>query len=303
MIKLEGVSKSFKQKVAVHDVSFSLTNGKILGMLGPNGAGKTTLIRMINRILFPDKGTIYFNNQLLNQKHLQQIGYLPEERGLYKTMTVWEHVKLIGQLRGMSLIDIKTNYKYWEDKFDIGTWRNKRIEELSKGMAQKVQFICTVIHQPDVLILDEPFSGFDPVNIELIQTEIRVMRDQGKAIMLSSHNMKSVEELCDNVVLIHNSKKVLEGSIQAIREERSDNIYAIRFQGNMIAFVNALWAGFELVNKEEVNANTTIAYVKMRNDSTFDDLLKTLIGEVKIEAAWKVLTSMQEIFIQEVSEK
>lgn len=303
MIKLEGVFKSFKQKVAVDDVSFSLENGKILGLLGPNGAGKTTLIRMMNRILFPDKGIIYFDGQLLNQKHLQYIGYLPEERGLYKTMTVWEHVKLIGQLRGMSVEDIQTNYRYWEDKFDFGTWRNKRIEELSKGMAQKIQFVCTVIHQPDVLILDEPFSGFDPMNIELIQTEIRAMRNQGKAIMLSSHNMKSVEELCDNVVLINKSKKVLEGNVHEIRSERSGDLYAIRFQGNMIAFVNALWAGYELVRSENVSDNQFVAYVKMRNESTFDDLLKTLIGEIKIEAAWKVLTSMQEIFIEEVLEK
>lgn len=303
MIKLEGVSKSFKQKIAVDDVSFSIEKGKILGLLGPNGAGKTTLIRMINRILFPDKGTILFDGQLLNQKHLQKIGYLPEERGLYKTMTVWEHVQFIGSLRGMSSQDIKGNYAFWEEKFAVGTWRNKRIEELSKGMAQKIQFICTVIHQPEVVILDEPMSGFDPVNIELIQQEISRMKNEGAAVMLSSHNMKSVEELCENVVLINNSKKILEGNVNALRNERSEGVYAVRFQGNMIAFVNSLWAGFELVGKEDISANTFVAYVKMRNESTFDDLLKTLIGEVKIEAAWKVLTSMQDIFIQEVVEK
>lgn len=303
MISLEGVSKSFQQKLAVDDVSFSLEKGKILGLLGPNGAGKTTLIRMMNRILFPDKGNIFFDGQLLNQKHLQHIGYLPEERGLYKTMTVWEHVKLIGQLRGMSKVDIAQNYNYWTEKFGIETWKNKRIEELSKGMAQKIQFVCTVIHQPEVLILDEPFSGFDPVNIELVQNEIKMMRNSGKTILLSSHNMKSVEELCDNVVLINQSKKVLEGNINTIRSERGDNIYAVRFQGNMIAFVNALWAGFELVGKEEVTENTFIAYVKMRNESNFNDLLNTLMNEVQLEGAWKVMTSMQEIFIQEVAEK
>jgi len=303
MITLEGVSKSFQQKIAVHDVSFSLEKGKILGLLGPNGAGKTTIIRMMNRIFVPDKGSIFFNGELLNQKHLRYIGYLPEERGLYKTMTVREHVKLIGQLRGLSKEDIASNYKFWEEKFDIGSWRNKRIEELSKGMAQKVQFICTVIHQPDVLILDEPFSGFDPVNIELIQNEIKNMKDKGKTILLSSHNMKSVEELCDKVVLINQSKKVLEGSVYDLRSQKGEDIYAIRFRGNMIAFVNALWIGFELVGKEELSADMTVAYVKMRNESTFEDLLRALLGQVEIEAAWKVLTSMQEIFIQEVSKK
>lgn len=303
MIKLEGVSKSFRQKLAVDDVSFSLEKGKILGLLGPNGAGKTTIIRMMNRILSPDKGAIFFDGQLLNQKHLQHIGYLPEERGLYKPMTVWENVQLIAQLRGMSKADITLNYNYWAEKFGIASWKNKRIEELSKGMAQKVQFICTIIHQPEVLILDEPFSGFDPVNIELIQNEINKMRDNGKTILISSHNMKSVEELCDNVVLINQSRKVLEGSINAIRTERGENIYAVRFKGSMIAFVNALWTGFELVGKEEVAPETFIAYVKMRNESTFKDLLKTVIDEIEIEAAWKVLTSMQEIFIQEVAEK
>lgn len=303
MIKLEGVSKSFRQKIAVDDVSFSLEKGKIVGLLGPNGAGKTTIIRMMNQILYPDKGAIFFDGQLLNRKHLQHIGYLPEERGLYKTMKVSEHVRLIAQLRGMSKQDVATNYAYWEEKFNIGSWRQKRIEELSKGMAQKVQFICTVIHQPEVLILDEPFSGFDPVNIELIQNEIKAMRDNGKTILLSSHNMKSVEELCDNVVLINNSRKVLEGNIDAIRSERGGEIYAVRFKGSMIAFVNALWTGFELVEKEEVNSETFIAYVKLRNDSTFEDLVKTVIDEVKIEGAWKVMTSMQEIFIQEVAEQ
>ncbi len=303
MIKLEGISKSFRHKLAVDDVSFSLEKGKILGLLGPNGAGKTTIIRMMNRILFPDKGAILFDGQLLNQKHLQHIGYLPEERGLYKSMSVWENIQLIAQLRGMSKADITLNYNFWAEKFGIETWKNKRIEELSKGMAQKVQFICTVIHQPEVLILDEPFSGFDPVNIELIQNEIKTMRDKGKTILISSHNMKSVEELCDNVVLINQSRKVLEGNINAIRTERGENIYAVRFKGSMIAFVNALWIGFELVGKEEVAPETFIAYVKMRNESTFKDLLKTVIDEVEIEAAWKVLTSMQEIFIQEVAEK
>lgn len=303
MIIFEGVSKSFQQKLAVDDVSFTIEQGKVTGLLGPNGAGKTTIIRMMNLILHPDRGTIYFGDKILQQKHLQQIGYLPEERGLYKTMTVWEHIVLIGQLRGLSIQEIEHNYRYWAEKFEMGDWKNKRIEQLSKGMAQKIQFVCAVIHQPDFLILDEPFSGFDPVNAVLVQNEIKAMRENGKTILLSSHNMKSVEDLCDNALLINQSKKILDGKVEDLRNATDEEIYAIRFKGNMLAFVNALWAGYELVGKEEPTSDTTIAFVKLRNESTFDDLLQTIIGQVQIEAAWKVMTSMQDIFIQEVAKK
>ena len=196
MLKIEAVSKSFYQKLALDEVSLTLKEGEIFGLLGPNGAGKTTLIRVINRIVSQDKGTVRFNNNLMNDKHLAQIGYLPEERGLYRTMTVFDHALFLGRLRGMTRNDVNTNFKYWIEKFNIGDWRTKRIEELSKGMAQKVQFICTVLHQPQLLILDEPFSGFDPINVELIQQELITMKAEGKTILLSSHNMKSVEEIC-----------------------------------------------------------------------------------------------------------
>lgn len=303
MIRFENISKSFQQKFAVENVSFTINDGEITGLLGPNGAGKTTLIRMLNKIIAPDKGNIFYNNEILTQKHLSKIGYLPEERGLYKMMTVWNHVKLLGQLRGMSVEDIENNYRLWEDKFSMQGWRKKRIEELSKGMAQKVQFVCAVIHQPEVLILDEPFSGFDPVNIELIANEIKRMRNEGKTILLSSHNMKSVEELCDKVVMIHDAQKVIEGNIEEVRSNAGEELYAIKFRGSSIALANALWINFELAKTEEVNKETFIAYIKLRNESTFDDLLKTLVGEIQIEAAWKVQASMQEVFIQKVTEK
>jgi ABC-2 type transport system ATP-binding protein len=237
----------------------------------------------------------------MNDKHLAQIGYLPEERGLYRTMTVYDHALFLGRLRGMSKNDVNTNFNYWVDKFEIGDWRKKRIEELSKGMAQKIQFICTVLHQPQLLILDEPFSGFDPINVELIQQELKEMKTQGKTIMLSSHNMKSVEEICDRVALIHQSKKILEGRVSQIRESRKDGNFAVRFSGSMIAFVNALWTGFELVDKEILGDNRFVAFVKMRGENNFQDLLQVLLGQIQIEAAWEVLPSMQEVFIQEIN--
>lgn len=301
MLKLESVSKSFYQKLALDEVSLTLEKGEIFGLLGPNGAGKTTLIRVINRIVEPDRGSVWLNNELMNDKHLAQIGYLPEERGLYRSMTVYDHALFLGRLRGLSRADVQTNFNYWVDKFNIGDWKNKRIEELSKGMAQKVQFICTVLHQPQLLILDEPFSGFDPINIELIQQELMEMKAQGKTILLSSHNMKSVEEICDRVALIHQAKKILEGRVSAIREERKNGNYAVRFSGSMIAFVNALWTGFELMDKEILGDNRFVAYVKMRGDNNFQDLLQNLLGQIQIEAAWEVLPSMQEVFIQEVN--
>lgn len=302
MLKLDSISKSFFQKLALDDVSLSINEGEIFGLLGPNGAGKTTLIRVINRIIEQDKGTIRFKGELLNDKHLSQIGYLPEERGLYRTMQVYEHILFLGRLRGMSKADVRTNYNYWAEKFGMENWEKKRIEELSKGMAQKVQFVSTVLHQPDLLILDEPFSGFDPINIELIQQELIEMKAKGKTILLSSHNMKSVEEICDRVALIHQSKKILEGSVSAIREERKTGNYAVRFRGSLIAFVNALWTGFELIDKEILGDDRFVAHVKMRGENNFQDLLQTLLGQIQIEAAWEVLPSMQEVFIQEVNQ-
>ncbi len=301
MLKLDSISKSFFQKLALDEVSLSINEGEIFGLLGPNGAGKTTLIRVINRIVEQDKGTIRFKGELLNDRHLSRIGYLPEERGLYRTMQVYDHILFLGRLRGMSKSDVRTNYNYWAEKFGMENWEKKRIEELSKGMAQKVQFVSTVLHQPDLLILDEPFSGFDPINIELIQQELIEMKAQGKTILLSSHNMKSVEEICDRVALIHQSKKILEGRVSAIREERKTGNYAIRFSGSMIAFVNALWTGFELIDKEILGDNRFVAYVKMRGENNFQDLLQALLGQIQIEAAWEMLPSMQEVFIQEVN--
>jgi ABC-2 type transport system ATP-binding protein len=303
MIALEGISKAFFKKLAVDDVSLTLKQGEIFGLLGPNGAGKTTLIRIINRIVLHEKGIVRFNNELMKGKHLSKVGYLPEERGLYKTMTVYDHAIFLGRLRRLSKKEVHSNLNEWLDKFDIGSWKDKRIEELSKGMAQKVQFICTVLHNPDILILDEPFSGFDPVNIELIEGELKRMKKEGKTILLSTHNMKSVEEICDRVALIHQSKKILEGPVQSIREELKDGTFAVRFKGTMLSFATALWTGFELISHEQLSETRFVAYVKMRNTSTINSLLKTLVDTIEIEAAWEVLPSMQNIFIDLVTQK
>uniref|UniRef100_UPI002617AB7E ABC transporter ATP-binding protein n=1 Tax=Fluviicola sp. TaxID=1917219 RepID=UPI002617AB7E len=193
MLEIHELTKRYERKAAIDQISFSLKKGEIFGLLGPNGAGKTTLIRIINKIIEPDSGTIRFNGDLLQQKHLAHIGYLPEERGLYKQMTVEAHAHFLGALRGMTKTEINTALDYWLNKFNCADWRKKRIQELSKGMAQKIQFICAVLHEPDLLILDEPFSGFDPVNVELIKAELQEMKLKGKTILISTHNMRSVE--------------------------------------------------------------------------------------------------------------
>ena len=303
MLKIDNISKSFFRKPALESISLTVNKGEIFGLLGPNGAGKSTLIRVINQIIEQDSGTVRINGDLMTQKHLANIGYLPEERGLYKTMTVEKHALFLGQLRGLSKSDVQVKLNYWLEKFQISDWRKKRIEELSKGMAQKVQFICTVLHEPDLLILDEPYSGFDPVNVELIKQELIEMRAKGKTIILSTHNMKSVEEVCDRVALIHNAKKLVEGKVSDLQEERKTGEYAVKFRGNMISFVNALWTGFEIVDKEVLADDLFIVRVKMRGENSFDNLLNVLIGQVKIEAAWEVLPSMQDIFIDLVQPK
>jgi ABC-2 type transport system ATP-binding protein len=303
MLEVKNISKSFFRKVALDDVSVTVNAGEIFGLLGPNGAGKTTLIRVINQIIEPDSGHVRFMGDLMTRKHLSEIGYLPEERGLYRSMTVQDHAVFLGRLRGLSTVDVNKQLDYWFDKFGMNDWRKKRIEELSKGMAQKVQFVCTVLHEPKLLILDEPFSGFDPINVELIKQELIEMKAKGKTIILSTHNMRSVEEICDRAALIHQSKKIMEGRISELQEERKAGLYAVRFRGNMIAFVNALWSGFEIEDKDILGDDRFVVRVRMRGDNSFEDLLKVLMGQVRIEAAWEVLPSMQDIFIELVQEK
>jgi ABC-2 type transport system ATP-binding protein len=303
MIEINNIYKTYNRKPALIDVSLKLDAGKITGLLGPNGAGKTTLIRILNQLTEPESGNIRYKGDLLTQNHVNLMGYLPEERGLYRQMKVQEHVLFLAKLRGMNGRDAQQNFNFWLEKWNIGDWRKKRIEELSKGMAQKIQFIAAVLHEPEFLVLDEPFSGFDPMNADLIRQELIEMRAKGKTIVLSTHNMKSVEELCDKAVLIHEARKIADGKVATLRENQKSGEYAVKFTGNMISFVNALWTGFELVDKEILADDRFIAKLKMRGENTFEDLLKVLIGQVKIEAAWEVLPSMDDVFVNLVTPK
>ena len=300
MLSIQNVSKTFHRKFALDQVSFEIEKGEVLGLLGPNGAGKSTLIRVINQIVQANSGVVRFDGEIMTQAHVRKIGYLPEERGLYKSMKVKDQMLFLAKLRGLSSHAAEIQVNFWLDKMGITDWSNKRIEQLSKGMAQKVQFICAILHDPKFIILDEPFSGFDPINVELIKQEILEMKAAGKTIMISTHNMKSVEEICDRAVLIHQAKKIAEGRVIDLQDELKTGEYAVKFRGNMIAFVNALWTDFELMDKEILGDDRFIAKVRMRGEQGFEDLLKVLIGQVKIEAAWEVLPTMQDVFMNYV---
>ncbi len=301
MLEISNLTKSYGQAMALNKVSLSLNSGEIFGLLGPNGAGKSTLIRIVNQIIDADSGYIRFEQDLFRREHLKKIGYLPEERGLYRGMTVQDHGVFLGKLRGMNTKESKEALNYWLERFEITSWRKKRIEELSKGMAQKVQFIFTVLHQPKLIILDEPFSGFDPLNVELIKKEIQSLKAQGRTILLSTHNMNSVEEICDRAMLIHEGKTLLQGGVNELREEFKDGTHTVRFEGLMIAFVNALWTGFEIVETRELGSNRFEVDLKMMGDNSIDELMQVMIGQVKVESIAVKLPGMQEIFIRSIS--
>lgn len=303
MLEITDVSKSFNRKLALDSISLKVNKGEIYGLLGPNGAGKTTLIRIINQIELADKGLLRYDGKLMNEEHLRHIGYLPEERGLYKTMEVLEQLVFLARLRGMSKGSALKNANFWLDKFEIKDWSKKKIEELSKGMAQKVQFIAAIVHEPELLILDEPLSGFDPLNVELILRELKELKAQGKTIILSTHNMTSVEEICDRAALIHKSQKLAEDSVWNLREAQKNDEYIVRFSGNMIGFANALWTDFELIDKQELGENRFQTVVKMRGQNKIDDLLKALMGQIKIEAVEERIPTMQEVFMNLINRK
>lgn len=302
MLKIENVVKTYANHRALNDVSFEVPEKSIFGLLGPNGAGKTTLIRIINQITAPDSGRVLLKGKPLQASDISRIGYLPEERGLYKKMKVGEQALYLARLKGLEKQDALRRLKYWFDKFEIGDWWHKKVEELSKGMAQKVQFIITVLHEPELLILDEPFSGFDPINTNLIKKEIMELRERGTTIILSTHNMGSVEEICENIALINHSRKVLDGAVKDVRHQFKENIYDLHVRGNMIGFTNALWTNFELV--ENVNDNGLIhCKVKLLNNSKLNDLLRVAIDHVEVEEVKEVIPSMNDIFIKVVNQK
>lgn len=302
ILEVKNINKNYANHVALKDVSLSIEPQKIFGLLGPNGAGKTSLIRIINQITGPDSGEVFFNGERLSPKHVDFIGYLPEERGLYKKMSVGEQVMYLAQLKGLKKADAKAKLQYWFKKFEIENWWDKKIEELSKGMQQKVQFIVTVLHEPKLLILDEPFSGFDPINAQLIKNEILELRDKGATIIFSTHNMGSVEELCDNIALINKAEKLIDGSVKDIRKNYKSNTYNISFKGNLIGFTNALWAGAELLDKKSDEDVHTVT-VKMLRQNKPNDLLQAVLSNAEILSFNEIVPSMNDIFISVVENK
>ncbi len=277
LLETHNIEKSFGAYKALDDVSIGVREGAIFGLLGPNGAGKTTLIRLINRISRPDKGTLLIDGHAMTDADVREIGYLPEERGLYKKMAVGEQAVYLAQLKGLSRREATQRLRQWFDRFEIGSWWNRPVEELSKGMQQKVQFIVTVLHEPRLLIFDEPFSGFDPVNATLLKNEILALRDKGATVVLSTHNMASVEELCDDIVLINKSKVVLTGGVKEIKKSYSKNVYEME------------------VDEGEVLRMT------LKEGQTANDLLKEQMDRHRIVSFREILPSMNDIFIETVA--
>jgi len=300
LLSVQNVTKRYATHVALKNVSIDVPEQSIFGLLGPNGAGKTSLIRIINQITGPDEGQILLNGKILNPNDVVNIGYLPEERGLYKKMKVGEQALYFARLKGMSKVDAMRELKMWFEKFEMVSWWNKKIEELSKGMQQKVQFIVTVIHKPKLLILDEPFSGFDPINANIIRNEILDLRKQGTTVIFSTHNMGSVEELCDNIALINKSEKILDGSVKEIRKAHRSNVYDINFKGNLMGFTNAMWAGAELLEKTS-DGDMHDVRIKLAGNHKPNELLQAVMQVAEINSFKEVIPSMNDIFIEKVS--
>ena len=300
LIECKNVCKNFGTKVALDNVSLDVPEGKIYGLLGPNGAGKTTMIRIINRITIPNSGEVLFNGRPITQRDVEKIGYLPEERGLYRKMEVGDQAMYLAQLKGMSEKDARAELKKWFVKFGIQDWWKKKVEELSKGMAQKVQFITTVVHKPSLMILDEPFSGFDPVNAELIRKEILELKEQGATIILSTHNMESVEELCDNIALINKSHLVLSGGVDEIRRQYGNNHVELIYSGeNALAPVEGL---FSVVSDADDNGRHT-GVLSLDHEGLGNEVLTSVIGQGLLVNSFKeLLPRMNDIFIKLVTE-
>jgi ABC-2 type transport system ATP-binding protein len=295
------VTKKYGDYTALHAVNLSVKEGSIFGLLGPNGAGKTSMIRIINQITAPDSGTISYKGEKLSSKHIAQIGYLPEERGLYRKMKVGEQAIYLARLKGLPKETVVKRLQYWFDKFEMTSWWNKRVEELSKGMQQKVQFIVTVIHEPGLFIFDEPFSGFDPINVNLLKNEMMELRKKGATIIFSTHNMASVEELCDDIVLIHKSEKILEGNINDIKNANKENVYVVRFTPTDIDLATCLSPEVEIQLMETMRDGSISAYLKIPVHQTANDLIRSLVASVNLISFNEILPSMNAIFISYVN--
>ena len=300
LIQCKDVCKSFGEKIALDHVSVDIPKGKIFGLLGPNGAGKTTLIRIINRITIPNKGEVLFDGRPITQDDVEKIGYLPEERGLYRKMKVGEQAMYFAQLKGMSSREAAKELKKWFVRFGIESWWNKKVEELSKGMAQKVQFITTVVHKPSLLILDEPFSGFDPVNAQVIREEILRLKDEGATIILSTHNMESVEELCDNIALINKSHVVISGGVDEIRRKYGNNNVELIYTGNGLASVENV---FNVLSDQD-DAGRHTAVLELLDGNGSNAALSAILAQgVTVSSFKELVPRMNDIFIKLVTEE
>jgi ABC-2 type transport system ATP-binding protein len=298
LIEVKNLKKDYATHKAVDDISFVIPRGSIFGLLGPNGAGKTTLLRMITGIFYPDHGEILFNNRIFDpERDIQSIGYMPEERGLYKKMKVGEQTLYLAQLKGMREKEAKEKIKYWFDKLDINTWYNKKVEELSKGMQQKVQFISTIIHNPSLLILDEPFSGLDPINANLIKQEIFDLSKSGTTIIFSTHRMEQVEEICDRIILVNKGQKILDGEVKQIKHDFKQHLFRIGV-GTMPNFAQMATWHFSII-KQEDHAYT----VKLSEGSTTNDILMHFIKhDIPVTYFEEILPSINDVFINKVQE-
>jgi len=296
MLSIRNIVKQYAKHRALDDVSIEIEKGSVFGLLGPNGAGKTSLIRIINQITAPDQGEILLNGEKLNPSHISKIGYLPEERGLYKKMEIGEQMLYLAQLKGLSKADATNRIRYWFDKMGIQSWWSKKVEDLSKGMQQKVQFIATVVHDPELIILDEPFSGFDPVNAQLITNEILELNQKGATIIFSTHRMESVEQLCDSIALIHKSKKILDGKVKDIKDLYRNNTYKIAYSG----VLNSIESSLFTINEEKKDEKSTHLTIQINPGYSSNDVLKFLIPQVQVTELTEIVPSMNDIFIQNV---
>ncbi|KOF02511.1 ABC transporter ATP-binding protein [Roseivirga seohaensis subsp. aquiponti] len=293
ILEANHISKSYAEHRALNDVSISIPKQSIFGLLGPNGAGKTTLIRIINQIIMADEGEVLINGEKLNPRHVEIIGYLPEERGLYKKMKVGEQLMYLAQLKGMSKTEAKAKIKKWLEKLSLTEWAGQKVEDLSKGMAQKIQFIATVIHEPQLLILDEPFSGFDPVNANLIKDEILELRDKGATIIFSTHRMESVEQLCEHIAMINKSEKILDGTKKEIKNSFRSDKYKVEYKGDF----SGLGAEYELLDTKHLEDGYYEAIIQSKNGHNPNHLLSQLIAKTEVHSFVEVIPSVNDIFI------
>jgi len=301
MLSIRHIVKQYAGHTALGDVSLEVESGQIFGLLGPNGAGKTSLIRIINQITAPDSGEVYFAGEKLNQSHIERIGYMPEERGLYKKMEIGEQMIYLARLKGLSRDEATKRLKSWFEKLEMQSWWNKKIEELSKGMQQKAQFVATILHEPDLIILDEPFSGFDPVNAELIKDEILELNRKGATILFSTHRMESVEELCDSIALLNKSKKVLDGRVKDIKNSYRNETYLVDYNGIKLNFDGS--QPFNVVEETENGDDTYTIKIKLNTAASANDVLQYLIPKTSINRLQEVVPTMNEIFIEKVNLK